>query len=96
MEKFVNLMQFVIRLMTHLNVGAALGMVAWIAWSGWQLSTGQLRPMYRAAEVKTLVQLGQHRSPNAWSLEATPPASPTCHDGAMDGLRAAAEPGATP
>ncbi|WP_162911011.1 hypothetical protein [Azohydromonas sediminis] len=29
------------RLMTHVNIGAALGMVAWLAWSGWQVVTGQ-------------------------------------------------------
>jgi hypothetical protein len=35
-------MQRVMRWMTHLNIGAALGMVAWVAWSGWQVMAGQL------------------------------------------------------
>jgi hypothetical protein len=30
------------RLMTHLNIGAMLGMAAWLIWSGWQVTTGQL------------------------------------------------------
>ena len=30
------------RLMTHLNIGAMLGMVAWLIWSGWQVATGQV------------------------------------------------------
>jgi hypothetical protein len=25
----------VMRIMTHVNVGAALGLVAWVLWSGW-------------------------------------------------------------
>jgi hypothetical protein len=29
------------RLMTHLNIGAMLGMFAWLIWSGWQAATGQ-------------------------------------------------------
>ncbi len=30
----------VVRLMTHVNIGAALGMTAWIAWSGWEVVSG--------------------------------------------------------
>ncbi len=30
----------VMRVMTHVNVGATMGMVAWIAWSGHQVVSG--------------------------------------------------------
>jgi hypothetical protein len=30
------------RLMTHINIGAMLGMAAWLLWSGWLLVTGQM------------------------------------------------------
>lgn len=30
----------VMRIMTQVNIGAALGMVAWILWSGHQVATG--------------------------------------------------------
>lgn len=33
------------RFMTHVNAGATLGMVAWLAWSGWQVVTGRLTVM---------------------------------------------------
>ena len=29
------------RLMTHLNIGAMLGMAAWLIWSGWQVTHAQ-------------------------------------------------------
>jgi len=40
--------QRVMRIMTHVNIGAALGMVAWIAWSGAQLVTGHWEAPERA------------------------------------------------
>ncbi|MBL8330714.1 MAG: hypothetical protein JNJ71_17895 [Rubrivivax sp.] len=49
------------RLMTHVNIGAMLGMAAWLVWSGWQVSTGQIRipridpPSANAAEPMRLV-----------------------------------------
>jgi hypothetical protein len=33
-----------VRLMTHLNIGAMLGMAAWLIWPGWQVTRGQLVP----------------------------------------------------
>lgn len=48
------------RLMTHLNVGAALGISAWLLWSGWQLVTGQTAPAYSRAEVDALLAAAQH------------------------------------
>lgn len=41
----MNALERVMRVMTHLNIGAALGMVAWVAWSGWQVVTGQVAPI---------------------------------------------------
>jgi hypothetical protein len=35
-----------VRFMTHLNIGAMLGMAAWLIWSSWQVSTGQV-PLHR-------------------------------------------------
>ncbi|RVT51426.1 hypothetical protein [Rubrivivax albus] len=34
----------VMRVMTHVNIGAALGLVVWLAWSGAQVVTGQIAP----------------------------------------------------
>lgn len=53
----MNFIERVMRDMTHINIGAALGLVAWVLWSGWQMVTGQIAPSYRAAEVKALVCL---------------------------------------
>ena len=47
----------VMRVMTHINIGAALGLAAWVMWSGWQVVTGQIAPAYRVAEVKALMSL---------------------------------------
>ena len=42
------------RLMARINIGALLGMAAWLPWSGWQVATGQVaatppEPTVRAA-----------------------------------------------
>lgn len=37
---FLNTIERVMRVMTHVNIGAALGMVAWLAWSGWMVVVG--------------------------------------------------------
>ena len=34
----------VMRVMTHINIGAALGLAAWVLWSGWPVVTGQIAP----------------------------------------------------
>jgi hypothetical protein len=36
-EFLVNLIECVMRVMTHLNIGATLGMAGWIVWSGLSL-----------------------------------------------------------
>jgi hypothetical protein len=51
----VNFVERVMRIMTHINIGAALGMVAWVLWSGWQVVTGQIGPIYRASEAHAQV-----------------------------------------
>lgn len=45
----MNPIERVMRVMTHVNIGTALGMVAWILWSGYQVASGawqvpQVRP----------------------------------------------------
>jgi hypothetical protein len=52
-----------IRWMTHLNIGAALGMVAWVAWSGWQVMTGQIgNPPQRPPSAALLSAHAPHRA----------------------------------
>lgn len=53
----MNFIERVMRAMTHINIGAALGLVAWVLWSGWQVVTGQIAPGYRVAEVKAMMTL---------------------------------------
>jgi hypothetical protein len=43
------------RLMTHVNIGVALGLAAWIAWSGWQVVSGQRQPAHQTAQVRALL-----------------------------------------
>ncbi len=44
----------VMRVMTHVHIGLALGLAAWVLWSGWLVVTGQIAPADRLAEVKAL------------------------------------------
>lgn len=37
----MNTIERVMRVMTHVNIGAALGMVAWVAWSGMLVVGGE-------------------------------------------------------
>lgn len=53
----MNFLERVMRVMTHLNIGAALGLAAWVAWSGWQVVTGQINPSIRVAQAVTLASL---------------------------------------
>ena len=52
----------VMRVMTHLNIGAALGMVAWLLWSGWQVVTGQIAPAQRMAEARAVIRMAHAAS----------------------------------
>ena len=53
----MNFIERVMRAMTHLNIGAALGLAAWLLWSGWQVVTGQHPPAYVEAEARALLSL---------------------------------------
>jgi hypothetical protein len=33
-----------LKFMTHLNIGAAIGMFTWLFWSGWHVVTAQIEP----------------------------------------------------
>jgi hypothetical protein len=78
----VNFIERVMRVMTHINIGAALGLVAWVLCSGWQVVTGQIAPEYRVAEVKALMSLAQAGEPVSMHLvpaQAGVGAVPPCH-----------------
>jgi hypothetical protein len=79
--------------MTHINIGAALGLAAWVLWSGWQVVTGQIAPTYHAAEVKALVSLAHAGEPSPLHLvpvQAGAGALPPCHTTATVSKQAAA------
>lgn len=40
----MNSIERLLRLMTHLNIGAMLGMAAWVVWSGALIVGGDIRP----------------------------------------------------
>jgi hypothetical protein len=68
--------------MTHINIGAALGLAAWVLWSGWQVVTGQIAPAYRVAEVKALMSLahaGETAPMHLVPVQAGAAALPPCH-----------------
>lgn len=51
----MNFVERVMRVMTHINIGSALGLAAWMPWSGWQVVTGHIAPAYTPSEIRTLV-----------------------------------------
>lgn len=78
----MNFIERVMRVMTHINIGAALALAAWVLWSGWQVVTGQLTPAYRASEVKALMSLAHAGEPAPMHLvpvQAGGAALPPCH-----------------
>lgn len=78
----MNFIERVMRVMTHINIGAALGLVAWVLWSGWQLVSGQITPAYRVSEVKALMSLAHAAEPaplRLVPLQAGAGAQPVCH-----------------
>jgi hypothetical protein len=78
----VNLNERVMRVMTHINIGAALVLTAWVLWSGWQVVTGQIAPAYRVAEVKALMGVAHAGEPAPMHLvpvQAGSAALPPCH-----------------
>lgn len=81
----MNFIERVMRVMTHVNIGAALGLAAWIMWSGWQVVTGQIAPAYRVAEVQALMSLAHATEPVPMCLlpvQAGTGALPPCHTAA--------------
>lgn len=71
------------RLMTHVNIGVALGLAAWIAWSGWQVASGQRQPAYRTAEVRALLAAADAARPLPMRLvpvAAAGQALPSCDE----------------
>jgi hypothetical protein len=88
----VNFIERVMRVMTHINIGAALGLAAWVLWSGWQVVTGQIAPTYHAAEVKALVSLahaGEQSPMHLVPVQAGAGALPPCHTTSAAPTRAA-------
>lgn len=81
----MNFIERVMRVMTHVNIGAALGLAAWIMWSGWQVVTGQIAPAYRMADVQALMSPAHAAEPVPMRLlpvQAGRAALPLCHTAA--------------
>jgi hypothetical protein len=79
----VNFIERVMRVMTHINIGAAMGLAAWVLWSGWQVVTGHIAPGYTPDEVRTLVRLAHAGPPTPMELvpvDARDGAMPPCHE----------------
>ena len=73
----------VMRVMTHINIGAALGLAAWVLVSGWQVVTGQITPAYRVSEVRALmgqVRAGEPAAMHLVPVSAGTAALPPCHE----------------
>lgn len=86
----MNFIERVMRVMTHINIGAALGLAAWVLWSGLQVVTGQISPGYRAAEVRALMQTAHALQPAQLHPMQVGAAAPSpCHQ-APPSLRQAA------
>lgn len=77
----MNFIERVMRVMTHINIGATLGLAAWVLWSGWQVATGQMTPAYSVADVKALMSLAQASEPVALQLVPIQASGlqPPCH-----------------
>jgi hypothetical protein len=78
----LNFIERVMRVMTHINIGAALGLAAWVLWSGWQVITGQIAPGHSAAEVRALMHTAHAEEPAQLQLvpvQAGTAALPPCH-----------------
>jgi hypothetical protein len=81
-ENFVSFIERVMRAMTHINIGAALGLAAWVLWSGWQVVTGQIAPTHHAAQIKALMSLAHAGEPSPMHIvpvHAGAGALPPCH-----------------
>lgn len=91
----MNFIERVMRVMTHLNIGAALGLAAWTLWSGWQVVTGQIAPAHSVAEIRASLAPAHAAGPVAMHLVPVrdgAPALPPCHEPMTSSPR---EPGAS-
>lgn len=78
----MNFIERVMRVMTHINIGAAMGLATWVLWSGWQVVTGQISPGYRMAEVKAVMSPAHAGEPARLRLvpvQQGADALPSCH-----------------
>jgi hypothetical protein len=78
-------MERVMRVMTHINIGVALGLAAWVLWSGWLVATAQITSTYRVAEVKALMSLPHAIEPvhmRLFPMQTVTGTLPLCHDAA--------------
>jgi hypothetical protein len=81
-ENFVSFIERVMRVMTHFNIGVAIGLVAWVLWSGWQVVTGQIAASYRVAEVETMMSVAHAGQPvrlHLMPMQAGTVGPPPCH-----------------
>jgi hypothetical protein len=49
----MTLIERVMRVMTHINIGSALALFAWVVWSGWQLASGPVASDRTKAEASS-------------------------------------------
>lgn len=78
----MNFVERVMRVMTHINIGAALGLTAWVLWTGWQVVTGQIVLAYRVVEVKALMKVAHAGQPAPMQfvpVHAAGGSFPPCH-----------------
>jgi len=73
----MNFVERIMRVMTHVNIGAALGMLAWVLWSGWLVTSGQVEPPYRPQFIGARAS-GAASMPPVSALAGR--TSPPCHE----------------
>jgi hypothetical protein len=79
----LNFIERVMRVMTHISIGASLGLAASVLWSGWQVVAGQIVPTYRVAEVKAPMSAAHAGQPTPMRLVSAHVAGgslPPCHE----------------
>lgn len=82
----MNPVERVMRVMTHLNIGASLGIAAWMVWASVQLASGAwlVRPLVQPAAPGTALHHSSHHPGRA--------AQPCCLVPLPEGVQPAAEP----
>jgi hypothetical protein len=92
-ENSMSFIERVMRVMTHISIGSALGLATWALCSGWQMVTGQITPGYSVAEVKALMSLanaGEQAPMHLVPVQADVGALPPCQTAPPLPRRAAA------